>query len=205
MNSFFLTNPLNTEKNLDFNYQIYDRFHLDDIDPADCKAEFRVEKADVPRLVDALQLPDAFSYQQRSTEAHDIPLSIRRHDPAVWTSSLGFEFNNQPYMVDYIYETHGHLITQWNGNLLNPVALRTYPDYISRKGSPLSNCFGFIDGTIRPIARPGHDQRTVYNGHKRVHSLKSLAIDNGLIGDLYDPVGMFYILCLCLENSILPA
>lgn len=146
------------------------------------------------------------------TEAHGIPLSVRRHDPAVWASSLGLSLITS-HKVDYIYETHGHLITQWNRNLLNPVALQTYADYISRKGSPLSNCSGFIDGTVRPIARPGHDQRTVYNGHKRVHSLKfqSIALPNGLIGNLYGPVGKFHVLvfvfgklntaCMTFEKS----
>ncbi|CAH3150859.1 unnamed protein product, partial [Pocillopora meandrina] len=37
---------------------------------------------------------------------------------------------------------------------------------------PLTNCFGFINCTVRPICRPGEKQRVVYNGHKRVHALK---------------------------------
>ena len=37
-------------KNPDFKHQQYDPFNLDDIDSAECKAEFRVEKADLPRL-----------------------------------------------------------------------------------------------------------------------------------------------------------
>src|SRR4051794_28192081 len=35
-----------------------------------------------------------------------------------------------------------------------------------------SNVWGFIDGTVRPIARPTRHQRQVYNGHKRVHAIK---------------------------------
>ena len=55
------------------------------------------------------------------------------------------------------------------------------------KGAPLNHCFWFIDGTVRPISRPGQHQRIVYNGHKRVHSLKfqSVALPNGLIGNIY--------------------
>ena len=62
---------------------------------------------------------------------------------------------------------------------------------ILQKGAPLDNCFGFIDGTVRPICRPNRGQRTVYNGHKRVHALKfqALALPNGLIGHIYGPVG----------------
>ena len=62
---------------------------------------------------------------------------------------------------------------------------------VSDKGAVLDNCFGFVDDTVRPICRPNTNQRIVYNGHKRVHSLKfqSIAIPNGLISNLYGPVG----------------
>ena len=48
-----------------------------------------------------------------------------------------------------------------------------------------------MDGTVRPICRPGEMQRAVYNGHKRVHGLKfqSVALSNGLIANLFGPVG----------------
>ena len=35
-------------KNPDFNYQQYEPFNLDNIDSAECKADFRIEKADLP-------------------------------------------------------------------------------------------------------------------------------------------------------------
>ena len=43
-------------KNPDFGYQSYDVFDLENMNSADCKAEFRVEKADLPRLKDSLQM-----------------------------------------------------------------------------------------------------------------------------------------------------
>ena len=64
------------------------------------------------------------------------------------------------------------------------------------KGAALENCFGFIDGTVRPIARPDENQRVVYNGHKRVHALKfqSVALPNGIITNTYGPVGGYNML-----------
>ena len=47
--------------------------------------------------------------------------------------------------------------------------LQEYADVIQAKGASLNNCFGFIDGTVRPISRPGQHQRIVYSGHKRAH------------------------------------
>ena len=31
-------------------------------------------------------------------------------------------------------------------------------DAVANKGAPLQNCFGFIDGTVRAIARPDTNQ-----------------------------------------------
>ena len=74
---------------------------------------------------------------------------------------------------------------------MSPNLLQTYSEAIHEKGAALENCFGFVDGTVRPISKPGVNQRAVYNGHKRVHALKfqSLALPNGLIGHLFGPVG----------------
>ena len=94
-------------------------------------------------------------------------------------------------VLDYVFDRHGHRLTQWNNQVMDPNHLQQYADVISAKGSPLDNCFGFVDGTDQPISRPGQHQRAVYNGHKRVHALKfqSVALPNGLIGNLYGPIG----------------
>lgn len=65
----------------------------------------------------------------------------------------------------------------------------TYAQVISQRGLPLQSCFGFVDGTVKPIASPDNNQRVVYNGHKRVRTLKfpSLALPNGITGHLYGP------------------
>ena len=47
-------------KNPEFPHGSYERFYLDAMNSAECKAEFRVEKQDLPRLAAALQLPPVF-------------------------------------------------------------------------------------------------------------------------------------------------
>ena len=95
-------------------------------------------------------------------------------------------------VMDHIFLNHGHRISQWTFDIMSPPMLQEYADFINAKGAPLNNCFGFIDG-LRPISRPGQYQRKAYNGHKRVHSLKfqSVALPNGLIGNMYEPVGNY--------------
>ena len=94
-------------------------------------------------------------------------------------------------VVDWIYTTHGHKMTQWDHAIVNPASLNVYADAIPNKGAVLENCFGFIDRTARMICRPIENQRIVCNGHKRVHALKfhSIALRNGLLGHTYGPVG----------------
>ena len=54
------------------------------------------------------------------------------------------------------------------------------------KGTPLDNLWGFVDGTVGAISRPGIHQRVLYNGHKRYHALKfqSVVAPNGLVANL---------------------
>ena len=165
---------------------------------ADCKAEFRVEKVGLPRLADALRIPAVFHCKQRSI-CDGLCVLLRRTsypyaDSAIWFNVFQDQFvlcliTNE--VMDFIYDNHCHLVKEWNRDELSSVALQQYAETISRKGSPLNNCFGFIDGTVRPISRPGSGQRIAYNGQKRVHGLKfqSIALPNGLIGNIFGPVG----------------
>ena len=45
-------------------------------------------------------------------------------------------------------------------------ALETYATAIQGKRALLTNSFGFIDDTVRPICRPSKCQRFPYNGIK---------------------------------------
>ena len=90
-------------------------------------------------------------------------------------------------VIDWNYTEHWHRVTQWNHSILDQVLLSTYANAIFDKGAALDNCFGFIDGTVRPICRPVVNQGTLYNEHKRVHSLKfqSVTLPIGLIAPLW--------------------
>ncbi|XP_030842389.1 uncharacterized protein LOC115924448 [Strongylocentrotus purpuratus] len=94
------------------------------------------------------------------------------------------------WVTNFIFDAHKHRLTTLEQHWLAPQQLRIYADVIHQKGAPLNNCWGFIDGTVRPICRPGEHQRVAYNGHKRVHSLKyqSVTSPNGMIANLYGPV-----------------
>ncbi|RPA89080.1 hypothetical protein L873DRAFT_1832100 [Choiromyces venosus 120613-1] len=88
----------------------------------------------------------------------------------------------------FIHSKWKHLL-EWDHVRLTPERLAQYARTIERKGAPTGTVWGFIDGTIRAIARPTRRQRTCYNGWKRKHCLKYHAIvtPDGLISHLFGP------------------
>ena len=202
---YLLLYDLNRSKNLDFPYDEF-IFDLDEMENSECVAEFRIDKHHLPALAEALQIPDVFKCRQRSISdgMEGLCMLLRRLAYPCRYSDMIARFGRPvPVLsmvtnevLDYIYNNHSHRIMQWNPTILQPAQLQEYANAIHAKGGALDNCFGFIDGTVRPISRPGEHQRVVYNGHKRVHALKfqSVALPNGLIANMYGPVGKYIIL-----------
>ena len=62
-------------------------------------------------------------------------------------------------------------------------------DKIHGHGIPLTNCWGFVNGTVCPISRPVRNPRVLYNEHKKVHGIEfqSVAAPNELIANLFGP------------------
>ena len=201
-------------QNPSFPHSSYGKFSIVNKDPAECKADFRVEKGDIPILVEALRVPPIFKCANGTicdgTEGLCVVLK-RFAYPCRYSdmipifgrsvSELSIISNE---VIDRIYNEHGHRVTQWNHSILDPTLLSTYANAIFDKGAALDNCFGFIDGTVRPICRPVVNQRTVYNGHKRVHSLKfqSVTLPNGLIAHLFGSVRKYLISYLFIVPTI---
>lgn len=80
---------------------------------------------------------------------------------------------------------HGHLVRELQVGAIRG-KLRVFAECIRMRGSPLPYCWGFVDGTIRPIARPIAGQRMVFNGKDRVHALKyqSITTPDGILRSL---------------------
>lgn len=198
---FLLLYDANTSKNPDFPYDCYGSFDLNEMDDSECLAEFRFHKNDVPVLLEALQLPQSFTCHQGTIcdGIEALCITLRRFAYPCRYSDLIPRFGRpvpelsmiSNLVMDTIYQEHNHRVTQWNNTLLSPPLLESYARAIASKGSPLPNCVGFIDGTVRPICRPEQNQRIVYNGHKRVHGIKyqSVVLPNGMIANMYGPVG----------------
>ena len=93
-------------------------------------------------------------------------------------------------VTKFVYDLHQHRIHDFNQPWLSQENLQIFANAVCDAGAPLNNCWGFVDGTVRPICRPSELQRVVYNGHKRVHALKfqSIAAPNSLVANLFGPI-----------------
>jgi nuclease HARBI1 len=93
------------------------------------------------------------------------------------------------YAIHHLYDQFHHLLDTFDHARLTPSQLKIFAAAITSRGCPLQNTWGFIDGTIRPVARPSKYQRQAYNGHKRVHALKfqSVVTPDGIISHLTGP------------------
>lgn len=187
--------------NPEFPYDSYSPFCLKEMNEAECLANFRVKKHDLFFLQQTIQIPATIKCPQRTTCPGIEGLCIllnRLSYPCRYSDMIQRFGRPVPELsliankvVDIIFDNHGHRLLAWNLDILSPENLQIYAHAIHEKGAPLENCFGFIDGTVRPISRPGQHQRVVYNGHKIVHSLKfqCIALPNGMIANMFGPVG----------------
>ena len=181
-------------------YYKYERFSLQELRDDECEVEFWFKKQDIYRLSAALHLPDIFRCSNGVVADHieALCMCLKRFTYPCRYADLVPRFGRPvPQLcmiinrvVDYLFDRYSYLLHNLNQAWLSSQNLQMYADALHNKGAALDNCWGFIDGTVRPICRPKENQRMVYNGHKRVHALKfqSIVTPNGLSANLFGPV-----------------
>jgi hypothetical protein len=89
---------------------------------------------------------------------------------------------------NHIYDFMKHRI-EFDGLYLTKERRLRMARAVYEKGAPLEGCWGFIDGTVRPVSRPVQGQEGIYNGHHRTHALKYQGISSadGMIVSLSGP------------------
>lgn len=197
---FVLLYDFNKPKNPDIPYTNYDFFDLDKMTDDECKTEFRFYRNDIYNLADIMALPDRYTcyngVKVDKMEAFCIFLK-RFAYPCRYVDMIPRFGRPEPQLcmisnmiMNELHYTYSHLLTDLNQNWLMPVHLEEFATAIHDKGAALQNCWGFVDGTVRPICRPGQNQRCLYNGHKKIHAIKfqSVVAPNGLVANLFGPV-----------------
>ena len=197
---FILLYDINRSHNPDLPHWNYERFNLENLSDEECKCEFRYLKNYIYDLCEVLAVPEEIvCYNGLKVDGIDaLSMLLKRFAyPCRYLDMIPRFERPVPQlsmicnkMLNMIYDNWGILLTSFNQDWLSPVNLQRYADSVHGSGAPLTNCWGFIDGTVRQVCKPGRNQRTLYNGHKKVHALKfqSVAAPNGLCANLYGPV-----------------
>ena len=188
------------KQNPEFPYWNHPKFDLNNWNDDECWADFRFRKADLNRLLTAFGLPGEMQTINRlkvsSLEALCILLR-RLAFPCRYSDLIPRFGRSVPdlcvicnHVLNLLYTNFNHLLTSFNQEWLSRDNLQYYADCIHEKGAPLDFCWGFIDGTLRPVCRPETGQRLLYSGHKRVHGFKfqSVVAPNGLVANFFGPV-----------------
>ena len=144
-------------------------FDLDTYTEEQSKASFRFYKDDIRNLCVELGIPREFRARNGTALSGEEGLCVllkrlsypnRLGDLSEIfgrsISELSYTFNG---ILDFVDNAHSHLLTDLNQTWLSPANLQVFADAIHAGGAPLENCWGFIDGTVRPICRPTQNQR----------------------------------------------
>lgn len=165
----------------------------------EAKDQFRFLTRDLQRLVKYLKIPDPVITKEgvRARAIDALGICLRRMlFPHRWIDMAAM-FGRAPSTLCHIfYFVVEHLEKEFGDLLYFDMArivknLNRYCHAISSKNPDvIRGVWGFIDGTVRPICRPGKGQESVYNGHKRVHAFKfqTVVAPDGIICHVYGPV-----------------
>ncbi|OWY97970.1 hypothetical protein PHMEG_00031380 [Phytophthora megakarya] len=177
------------------------RFNINSLSEKTCIDRFRFRKADLAYLLMVFHLPAFFIFSTdqgyRVSGIEGLCITLERLSyPSRWKDQVekfGRSNSNLSSIFYYVCEHIGDRCSPLLRGDWNRVSsrLEDFASAISTKGSALNNLWGFIDGTVRKICRPGHstEQQAMYNGHKRSHAVKYQAITtpDGMIVHMFGP------------------
>eukprot|EP00171_Calliarthron_tuberculosum_P001768 IDg1768t1 len=179
-------------------------FNFNGLSNFDCLFLFRFEKDHIKNLLTLNGWPSSKTRTMRNRYACDAMLSTcvmlrRLASPCRWKELEILFGKHASQLSEIFWESIEHLIEE-QGHLIKSSLKKEYiqeniskwSSSISIKSGALTNCIGFIDGTVIGISRPGDSgmQTVAYNGHKRKHALKFQAIStpDGMFLHMYGPL-----------------
>ena len=164
------------------------------------EALFRFDKADISRLVHALQLPSKVVTRDRKTFTRDQAITVLLLRFNNYTlhkihRETGIRPSNASTLLSWLYD---FMWDKWYVRLLASDLKRWTPEFqewadaVFEKtgGIGFDNTPAFIDATLRGINRPAFSQDIWFNGHHWEHGVlwQALTAPNGLIIDLAGPM-----------------
>ena len=175
----------------------YERFNKNSLSDDEFKLMFRFKKEHIGPLREMLQLRQRYKSATNITWTGEEGLCIllRRLAYPNRLCELVSLFGRHQTELSVIINVMLHEIFTKHNNRVRDIKQdwimhEDFAKAIHSKGAALQNCWGFLDGTQGRMCRPQEGQQSVFNGHKRIHSLKyqALTCPNGLIAHFYGPM-----------------
>jgi hypothetical protein len=172
-------------------------FQLDDYTDDWCHEFLRFSRQEIRFILPFIRL-DLCAYRFRynpSPETAFCLLLYKLSWPHRLKDTLNLFGRSRAWQSSVFNDTMLHLVSRyrdmlyWDHERLNLETLRRYALAIERY-STYPNIWGFIDGTIRPMCRPGIiEQRFWYTGYKKLFGFKfqGISTPDGLITSLAGP------------------
>ncbi|KAL3260994.1 hypothetical protein MRX96_046202 [Rhipicephalus microplus] len=170
------------------------------LDPQTFLGWFRFEQEHLKQLKDGLRIPQVM----RSAQGVVVPgeeallMTLRRlAHPNRWCDLEPLFGRATCTMPSVVSQVMGH-VDRVIGHLLDNLTTHTwltldnlnvFSQAVHNHGATLINCWGFVDGTARPICRPSVEQSEYFPGHKRTHVVKYQAVMGayGIVCERDDP------------------
>lgn len=176
---------------------------------------FRFSREQFEQVLNAYQFPQYMTVSKVKTCRWDILGVVLRRlaVPGPWSCHcdlFGRSVTALKLMfragLRHMFEKCRDRIQKPSRSFLTRERLLRYCDAITRKGGRYNRVFGFLDGTIYQLCRPGGEtlwQRSIYNGHKRHHGLKWQGVNtpDGLVQFLHGPFASRHHDTWCLAQS----
>ncbi|TRM70554.1 hypothetical protein BD626DRAFT_373859, partial [Schizophyllum amplum] len=159
---------------------------LRELTEQECEYRFGVDAEALLQMVVALDLPEVIHtpnrYRFSGVEA--LALTLARFNSTGDQFELSAVFDRPQSAISeivnivvlHIDNEWSHLLDFDHTCLLSPTSLQAYAAAVHAEGGPLRGVWGFIDCTIRRMAKPTFFQRQAYNGYKGYHALKFQAV-----------------------------
>ena len=86
-------------------------------------------------------------------------------------------------------QTRFQAFLHWDQHRLTKEKLRFYARHIDKVGGG-DLVWGYVDGTLQKICRPGENQRLYYSGHKHYHGFKFQGVisPDGIFSSFFGPI-----------------
>jgi hypothetical protein len=174
-------------------------FNLDEKEPYWIKENFRMARQELERTRMLLGIPDKVVTQNRDCCSGSLAFMMLLYKLS-WprrVSDLRDMFGGTKQRLGrivnevacFLYRRFHAKMGSLDRDRMNDDYLRMLCGVHFAKNEVMENIWGFIDGTVRPCCRPVRFQKTVYNGHKKVHAIKfqSVVAWDGMIAHMNGP------------------